>query len=1125
MKSKYNRLSRLNQIVLAVATTGALMSSAHATAYKWTSVALANSNWSVTGNWDTNGVPVNDGTADVTFTDFANNGYQMKVDPQNSLPTPSNNWSINSLTFANDAVGTGVRTIAGVNSNATLSIGAGGINQNENNSPNFQVPVICTASQTWYLNNWNGNNTGGMTFGGDGWGGTTAGTGNITLNNGVMVTKTGNPVAQTGTPGVAARDLFFYAGTTTTVGTGAFTLDGGSIYFEGSGQFGRLGSNALTVTSNTLFRTALGFQSATGGTYSQNVNIVGQLNGSNTALTIAHGNGVTSAGETTYLTGQWSGTIYGGGTNATGFISPSTIGARSYDDRYKLVIQGDNSGLNSTGTYANGRFPFHVSLGVDILDGANALGTGNILMFRIGNNSNNILNTYCGLLATNGNTVGSEVYVNWVQNGSGYRNPVVELGLSGTGSVNYTGNMHIDSVSANGYVTGTGNGWHQLQYVKLTAPSSGTVNFSGIISDSAVQTSYSPVTIHAGGTVQLSNNNTYHGTTAVRGGTLLLGNNNAMGTSTGATNVSLGDTVTAPASGSVVAATTSEFNTSGMPSVNVSSFTYDNITNFGTITFSGAVSSIDGVTLSAGNRVLYKDSTNNPERSGVYTVTDSTHWTRASDMNTPANFPSGLSVNVLYGTLNGGTSYYLPTGLYSTAVLNTTTADSGNVFANAMFYFNRDVAPNSNVAILTNGAYTISRNINVTNNLSTGQSILGGNTAASSTFSGTVTLAKNLAVQAATSGTVTFSGDITGGYGVTAQGSGLVKFSTAKSYTGATSVSSGTLEVDNTIASSGVSVGSGGTLQGTGTVTNTLSVTGTGVVSPGLVAVGALHAGNTTISGHLAANVDDLSANELISTGTINLAGGTIDVTVGGGGFTQPYYVIAAASSITGTPSVTTGYTLTNTGTELRLSLTPTTHSISGTVTRSGSALSGVTVSDGTRTATTDGSGAYTITSVPDSATYTVTPSLTGYTFSPANQSVTLSGSDVTGINFAVANAYGNWATIHGLSGADAATTANPSHDGLSNLVKYALDLNPAVSAQPAGTLSGSTLSFTKGAMAKADSNLVYSIEESTDLTTWTAPTGSSPSGSVSNLTNTITYTFPSGQTKVFARLKVVQNP
>jgi len=26
-------------------------------------------------------------------------------------------------------------------------------------------------------------------------------------------------------------------------------------------------------------------------------------------------------------------------------------------------------------------------------------------------------------------------------------------------------------------------------------------------------------------------------------------------------------------------------------------------------------------------------------------------------------------------------------------------------------------------------------------------------------------------------------------------------------------------------------------------------------------------------------------------------------------------------------------------------------------------------------------------------------------------------------------------------------------------------------------------------------------------------------------LTNTITYTFPSGQTKVFARLKVVQNP
>ena len=114
-------------------------------------------------------------------------------------------------------------------------------------------------------------------------------------------------------------------------------------------------------------------------------------------------------------------------------------------------------------------------------------------------------------------------------------------------------------------------------------------------------------------------------------------------------------------------------------------------------------------------------------------------------------------------------------------------------------------------------------------------------------------------------------------------------------------------------------------------------------------------------------------------------------------------------------------------------------------------------------------------------------------------------------------NTYNNWISAYpGLS--DSTPTGNPSHDGISNLVKYALDLNPTISAQPAGTHSGNSLSFTKGTMAKADSNIAYSIEESTDLITWGTPTlGSVVYG------DTITYTYPSGAAKVFARLKVIQ--
>ncbi|MBX3714272.1 MAG: S8 family serine peptidase, partial [Lysobacter sp.] len=76
------------------------------------------------------------------------------------------------------------------------------------------------------------------------------------------------------------------------------------------------------------------------------------------------------------------------------------------------------------------------------------------------------------------------------------------------------------------------------------------------------------------------------------------------------------------------------------------------------------------------------------------------------------------------------------------------------------------------------------------------------------------------------------------------------------------------------------------------------------------------------------------------------------------------------------------------------------TYSVSGTITTSaGTGISGVTVSNGTVSATTNSSGAYMLTGLAN-ATYTLTPSLSGYTFSPASRSVTVNGANVTGINF-----------------------------------------------------------------------------------------------------------------------------
>ena len=890
MKPNALSLSSFCALVLAVASTGALVSSAYATTYTWINTSATSQNWSTATNWSSSAVPVNNDTADITINDTAVQTWNLVVDPQNSS-NPSNNWAVNSITFNNNGTGNSQRQITGA-TNATLTLGAGGIAQNEASSPSLAVPLIASATQKWNINNWNSNNTGGLYI-----------NGNITLNNGVMITK-GSSVATAG----AAKDLWFYSGSTTTVGTGAFMLDGGYIEFSGAGQFGRLGTNTLTVSSNPLYRTGLSFIDSSGGTFTNNINYVGSLIGSNTSFKFIYGNGSVAAGTTMTLTGQLSGNIYGGGTNGTGFIDSAVVSTTTYDDRYKLVFQGNSPGLTATGaTYANGRGVLQIAQGVNVLDNANALGTGNSLPVFIGNNSNDTYNSYCGLLATNGNNVSGEIYVRWVQNGDTYRNTVSEIGLSGTGSVTFSSPFYLNTNSANGYA-GTGGGANQLSHLKLTAPAGGTAIFSGAISDTAsTDVNYTPIVVLAGGTVKLSGCNSYKGTTSVRGGTLLLGSyNNAMGDQgTGVTNVSLGDTVTAPTGGDVAAATTAEFS-------NVSSY------SSGTITFSSAVTTLDGVTLANGNRILYKDAVWNPERTGVYTRTDATHWTRATDLNTVASFSSGLRIHVTGGTLNAGKNFYLETGLLSTAVINDgTSADAAPSFKRAKFLFNPDVDSTTNVAILTDSALTVSRNIDVPNNLSTGKSILGGNSAVASAFTGTVALSKNLTVSAVNGGTVTFSGNITGSSGVIKEGTGTVLFSGTKSYTGTTTVSGGTLTVNGTLASSSVAVNSGATLAGTGTISHAVAVSGS--LAPGNSGIGTLTVGSASfVSGSiLAMQIGGASADQLVSTGALNLNGAALNITLTGIGWAQPSYVIAQGSSLTGTfASVPSGYAVTYTSTQ-----------------------------------------------------------------------------------------------------------------------------------------------------------------------------------------------------------------
>jgi autotransporter-associated beta strand protein len=112
---------------------------------------------------------------------------------------------------------------------------------------------------------------------------------------------------------------------------------------------------------------------------------------------------------------------------------------------------------------------------------------------------------------------------------------------------------------------------------------------------------------------------------------------------------------------------------------------------------------------------------------------------------------------------------------------------------------------------------------------------------------------------------------------------------------------------------------------------------------------------------------------------------------------------------------------------------------------------------------------------------------------------------------------YSTWATANGISGELA--SGDFDKDGLSNLVEYALGLNPTTSSVPPGSFNGSLLSFTKGTEAKANGDLTYEIEQSSDLSEWVVVV---PHNAESL---EISHTLPSGLTKEFARLKVTQLP
>jgi fibronectin-binding autotransporter adhesin len=190
-----------------------------------------------------------------------------------------------------------------------------------------------------------------------------------------------------------------------------------------------------------------------------------------------------------------------------------------------------------------------------------------------------------------------------------------------------------------------------------------------------------------------------------------------------------------------------------------------------------------------------------------------------------------------------------------------------------------EVLANINGAIPTGSALTVNGKLKFGASSTIG-SLAGGGTAL---MNGSNTLT----VGGDNSNTI-FSGSYQNSGGSAAlskTGSGTLTLASANTYTGATTVNSGTLAVNGSLTSA-VTVNAGGRLGGTGTISNAVTVNSGGTLSPGN-SPGIINTGSVTLTGGstLAIKLNGPTVgtqyDQVNVTGTVALGGATLNVLLG----------------------------------------------------------------------------------------------------------------------------------------------------------------------------------------------------------------------------------------------------
>jgi autotransporter-associated beta strand protein len=719
---------------------------------------------------------------------------------------------------------------------------------------------------------------------------TKTGTGTLVISRSSTETYTGATNINAGTLQLGASNLIPNASAVTLASGATLDMNG---YADTVGSIAGAGSITLGASGSAL-----------------------QMGGANTSTTFS--GGISGSG---YLQKIGTGTLtlsgvntYTGATNINaGTVQLGAANAISSSSAVN-VASGATFNLNSNSdTIGSLAGAGSVTLGSATLTaGADATsttfsgvvsGTGNLTKTGAGNLTLSGANTYSGATTISGGILNISADSNL---GTAPGAVTANKLTLDNGTLQTTATMTLNS--NRGVTLGASGG--TLDVNPIT-----TLTYGGIIAGSGSLTKADT------GTLLLSGANTYTGATNVNAGTLQLGAANSISSSS-AVNVASGATFSLNSNSDTIGSL------AGAGSVTLGSATLTAGADDTSTAFSGVISGTGSLAKSgAGNMTLSGTNT----YGGVTTISGGIVSINA-DSNLGAA-PGSASANEL--TLNGGTLQTTATmtlnsnrGIALGAsggtldVNPTTTLTYGGIIAGSGSLTKADTG-----TLLLSGAntYTGATNVNAgtlqlgaTNAISSSTAV---NVASGATLNlnnyneaawalsgaGNVTLGSGTLTTGANGISTAFSGVISGTGGLTKTGTGTLALSGANTYTGATNINGGKLQLGASGAlstSTSVTVASGANFDLNSYSQQIAGLAGSGIVTLGGGTLGVTTGNNTTFSGSFAANdtgtliVDGpgsltFGAGMNLSNGTLLLFGGTLKL----GGYTSTFGTLNVASN------------------------------------------------------------------------------------------------------------------------------------------------------------------------------------------------------------------------------------